>query len=107
MAIDKRITGDMDPNDPRLEQVTINIANEEMGEATMLDDGSAIIGDVQETTEQEFDSNLAEFVSEDVLTNIANDLLDKYDRDKASRDQWEQGYRKGLDLLGFQYTQRS
>ena len=107
MAIDKRITGDMDPNDPRLEQVTINIANEEMGEATMLEDGSAIIGDVQETTEQEFDSNLAEFVSEDVLTNIANDLLDKYDRDKASRDQWEQGYRKGLDLLGFQYTERS
>ena len=107
MAIDKRITGDMDPNDPRLEQVTINIANEEMGEATMLEDGSAIIGDVQETTEQEFDSNLAEFVSEDVLTNIANDLLDKYDRDKASRDQWEQSYRKGLDLLGFQYTERS
>ena len=48
MAIDKRITGDMDPNDPRLEQVTINIANEEMGEATMLEDGSAIIGDVEE-----------------------------------------------------------
>ena len=77
MAIDKRITADMDPNDPRLEQVTINIANEEMGEATMLEDGSAIIGDVQEKTEQEFYSNLAEFVSEDILTNIANDLLDK------------------------------
>ena len=76
MAIDKRITGDMDPNDPRLEQVTINIANEEMGEATMLEDGSAIIGDVQETTEQEFDSNLAEFVSEDILTNIAINISD-------------------------------
>jgi len=107
MAIDKRITGDMDPNDPRVEQVTLNIANEEMGEATMLEDGSAIVGEVQEPLEQEFDSNLAEFVSEDVLTNIANDLLDKYERDKSSRDQWEQSYRKGLDLLGFQYTERS
>ena len=107
MAIDKRILADMDPDDPRVEQVTLNIANEEMGEATMLEDGSAIVGDVEETPEQEFDSNLAEFVSEDVLTNIANDLLDKYDRDKASRDQWEQSYRKGLDLLGFQYTERS
>ena len=98
MAIDKRILADMDPDDPRVEQVTLNIANEEMGEATMLEDGSAIVGDVEETTAQEFDSNLAEFVSEDVLTNIANDLLDKYDRDKASRDQWEQSSNQILVL---------
>ena len=97
----------MDPNDPRVEQVTLNIANEEMGEATMLEDGSAIVGDVEETQEQEFDSNLAEFVPEDELNRIANELLDKYDRDKSSRDQWEQSYRKGLDLLGFQYNERS
>ena len=36
MAIDKKITGDMDPNDPRLEQVTINIANEEMAKLLCL-----------------------------------------------------------------------
>lgn len=47
-----------------------------------------------------FDANLAEFVDEDVLGTIASDLVAAYEEDLSSRDEWEETYVKGLDLLG-------
>jgi hypothetical protein len=57
--------------------------------------------------EESFDSNLAEFIDEQELNIISSELLDKYQQDRSSRDKWENSYRKGLDLLGFQYNERS
>ena len=107
MAIDKRVLPDIQEDDPRREAVTVNIANEEIGNVSMMEDGSAIIGDVAPTPDMDFDSNLADFVDEQELNIIASELLEKYQQDKSSRDSWEQAYRKGLDLLGFQYKDRS
>ena len=61
MAIDKRVLPDIQEDDPRREAVTVNIANEEIGNVSMMEDGSAIIGDVAPTPDMDFDSNLAEF----------------------------------------------
>jgi hypothetical protein len=108
MAIDKRILPDIADDDPRQEALIVNIAEDEIGSnVSMMEDGSAIIGDVSEPMEESFDSNLAEFIDEQELNIISSELLDKYQQDRSSRDKWENSYRKGLDLLGFQYNERS
>ena len=52
-------------------------------------------------------SNLAEFLPDDVLANLASTLNGKYMDYSASRKEWEKTYTQGLDLLGFKYDQRS
>jgi len=61
----------------------------------------------QEQQAIEFFSNLAEQIDERVLGRMANDLLADYRKDKESRNDWEQSYIKGLDLLGFKYSEES
>ena len=45
-----------------------------------------------------FLTNLAEVLDEAYLQSLSNDL-EKFENDKSSREEWEQGYTKGLDLL--------
>jgi hypothetical protein len=54
-----------------------------------------------------FDANLADFLEDDTLGEIASDLVGSYEDDLASRQDWEETYTKGLDLLGIQDTERS
>ena len=54
-----------------------------------------------------FDANLSEFLEDDVLGEIASDLVSAYEDDLASRDDWEQTYTKGLDLLGVKSEEKS
>jgi len=71
------------------------------------EDGSAVINPEEVQEQVDFGSNLAEFMDDDQLENLSNDLRTEYDQDKASREEWELGYTKGLDLLGFKYEERS
>ena len=52
-------------------------------------------------------ANLAEFLEEDILDPIGSDLIEAFEDYKSSRDDWEQSYIKGLDLLGFKYEDRT
>ena len=61
----------------------------------------------QEQQAIQFFSNLSEELDERVLSGLAVDLLADYRKDKESRSDWEQAYTKGLDLLGFKYTEES
>ena len=61
----------------------------------------------QEQEAIEFFSNLAEELDERVLSSLASDLIADYKKDKESRSDWEQAYIKGLDLLGFKYTEEA
>jgi len=54
-----------------------------------------------------FDSNLADFLEEDTLGEIASDLVGAYEDDLASREDWEETYTKGLDLLGVKSEERT
>ena len=54
-----------------------------------------------------FDSNLAEYLPENTLMQIANDLRFAIDEDKQSRREWEDALTKGLDLLGIKEESRS
>ena len=51
--------------------------------------------------------NLAEFIPDQVLNNIGNDLSTLYEADKDSRKEWETTYIKGLDLLGLKIEDRT
>ena len=72
------------------------------------DDGTIVINPEEETPGQvPFGANLAETMRDDDLENLSNDLQSDYNSDKSSREEWEQGYTKGLDLLGFKYEERT
>jgi hypothetical protein len=57
-------------------------------------------------TENHFD-NLADILPEDVTEPIGNEMVQNYMDYKASRKEWENTYKTGLDLLGFKYENRT
>jgi len=57
--------------------------------------------------EQDFYANLADEIDERALQQIASDLITDYQKDRESRKDWEDGYVKGLDLLGFKYVEQN
>jgi len=71
------------------------------------DDGSVIINPEEQVDVTSFGANLAEVMDDNDLENLSNDLQADYSSDKSSREEWEQGYTKGLDLLGFKYEERT
>jgi len=78
--------------------------------AIETDDGGMII-DFQPGSESigesEFDSNLAEYLDEDELDKLGNELIGEYTGDKDSRTEWEETYIKGLDQLGLKIEERT
>ena len=64
----------------------------------MQEDGSAIIGEQENIMETTFDMNLAEVIEENELGIISSDLFESFETDKSSRKEWEETYKKGLDL---------
>jgi len=71
-------------------------------------DGSVVINPEEEQQDGvPFGANLADFLEDDDLDELSNELQSGYSSDKSSREEWEQGYTKGLDLLGFKYEERT
>jgi hypothetical protein len=60
-----------------------------------------------ETPQEDFYANIAEDMDERVLSQISNDLTFDYQKDRESRKDWEEGYLKGLDLLGFKFVEQN
>ena len=85
------------------EDSDIDLASFETLEDDTISFGSVLTPDIQE----EFNANLAEFIDEDELTGIYNDLIDAVDGDKSSRQNWEDTYKEGLETLGMNYEERS
>jgi hypothetical protein len=57
-------------------------------------------------SEEDFDANLAEYMSENDLQTLANELVSDFDADIASRKDWIQTYVDGLELLGLKIEER-
>ena len=101
------------PTQEDIEEVSVQEEEVEKGpvEVTAEEDGGATIdfepGAINiPGTENHFD-NLADILPDDILEPIGNDMVGDYNDYKASRKEWEQSYRDGLDLLGFKYQDRS
>ncbi len=74
------------------------------------DDGGVVIDfDPQDQRGQndDFYANLAEEMPDRELGRIASELLGEFDANKASRQEWEDAYANGLELLGFSYEERT
>ena len=56
---------------------------------------------------ENFYDNLASMVSDATLTGVASYVIDSVEEDRTSRDDWEDTYVKGLDLLGMRYESRT
>jgi hypothetical protein len=84
----------------------------EQPNVTELEDGSAIIGELPEeegmpSEEIPFDANLADFIDDTELGKVSDDLSSSIKDDISSRDEWEQIYKSGLELLGIKYEDRT
>ena len=74
------------------------------------DDGGVIIDfdpQDQRGVSDDFYANLAEEIPDRELARISSDLLGEFDANKASRQEWEDAYTNGLELLGFTYDERT
>ncbi len=55
----------------------------------------------------DFYMNLAEEMPDRELSRIAGELMSEFDSNKAGRQEWEDAYANGLELLGFSYEERA
>jgi len=102
---------------PLLEEETIEIeiapVEDEVSfdsESTvMLEDGGAVINyeEDEDESEDEFDANLAEDMSDSELGELTSELISAYKDDLESRSEWLESYIEGLDLLGTNTDERS
>ena len=93
------------------EQVKENQENKDNVAVTMDEEGGAEIefnpSTVNPEGGEDHFANLAEFLEDDVLDPLGSELMDKYKEYKQSRQEWEESYREGLNLLGFKYVTRT
>jgi len=86
-------------------QIEIEIENPESVDINIGD--LSIHMEPGEESDEDFSANLAEHISEEVLQNLASDLISDYDEDVASRKDWMQTYVDGLELLGMKLEDRT
>ena len=91
------------------EEVTVAIENPD-SVSIETDDGGMIIDfdpDSAEIGTEDFNSNLADFISDSDLNEMGQDLIAQFEADKESRSEWEESYVKGLDQLGLKIEERT
>src|SRR5210317_496648 len=88
-----------------------NMAREGLDiEITEDDEGGVVIDfdpSMRDVDEGDFFRNLAEEIDTGILGSVANELMGEFDANKSSRQEWEDTYRDGLELLGFSYEERT
>ena len=89
--------------------IAIDVMSDE-GVEVVLEDGSVEITfgeDSGDLDDAPFDANLAEYLDDQALTKIANDLISAVDSDVNSRKEWADTFVKGLETIGMKMEQRS
>ncbi len=112
MAVEKGVGAGGDQDMTAQEQAEIDIIDFPAQPGVMqMDDGSAIVGEIMEevtvAAEVPFGANLAEFIDDNDLGTIASELSSDIEDDMSSRQDWEDSYKRGIELLGMSYEERS
>ena len=99
----------IEDNIPGQEQEDLNVTDREMQPVGSANEPVDVVIEGQEPPAEEpvednFYANLAEEMDERDLQDLAIQLISDYKNDKETRQDWEESYTKGLDLLGFKYT---
>ncbi len=90
--ITEKVEEIVDEVSPGVEDVNVSVEGEEQ---------------VEEQVNDDFNANLAEDMDERTLKRLGMELITEYRKDKESRKEWEEGYTKGLDLLGVKYNEQT
>ena len=111
MAIEKDIgaKGDEPSKDVEAAEIDVLTLPEKPGIQEMAD-GSVLIGEIEEQVEMapvSFDSNLADYIDDAELGRVSSDLVSDIEEDMSSRKEWEDTYKRGIDLLGMEYDERT
>jgi hypothetical protein len=101
-------------NIPNVEDIQVELEQPEQKgpvEVQENEDGSVDInfdpklGSLDQTNEHF--ANLAELLPDDVLDPLGSKMFENYTDYKSSRKDWERTYTQGLELLGFNYDDRT
>ena len=117
MAIERSLYG-MPEGEGGLENVgDIGVADVleieiDMPEITEMDDGSVEITLVSDTISEDiesapFDANLAEYMDDGQLLELSTQLVADVEADTQSRREWADTFVKGMQVLGFNYENRT
>ena len=93
------------PDDDTIEPIEIEIEDPESVAIHMGD--LDILIEPEDPMDDEFNDNLAEYISEGALAELASDLISDFDDDISSRKDWMQTYVDGLELLGMKIEERT
>ena len=89
--------------------IAIDVMSDD-GVEVVLEDGSVEITfgeEIEGLDDAPFDANLAEYLDDQALTKLANDLVGSVDSDVNSRKDWADTFVKGLETIGMKMEQRS
>jgi hypothetical protein len=114
--IDKALPNEVrkEINIPNVEDIQVDLEQPEQKgpvEVQENEDGSVDInfdpklGSLDQTNEHF--ANLAELLPDDVLDPLGSKMFENYTDYKSSRKDWERTYTQGLELLGFNYDDRT
>jgi len=85
----------------------VEIEIEDPESVTIGLDGLEIQIKPEEESADDFDDNLAEYISEGQLSQIAGELLSDIESDIGARKEWMQTYTDGIELLGMKIEERT
>jgi len=113
MAIDKSLSqapmglGALGPMEDEGDEHALEITIEDPESVEIGLDGKPIMRMEKGEDEEGFDDNLAEYIDEGELAQLAGDLVGEFDEDISSRKDWMQTYVDGLQLLGMTIEERT
>jgi hypothetical protein len=113
MAIDKSLSqapmglGALGPMEDEGDEHALEITIEDPEAVEIGIDGKPILRMEKEEDEEGFDDNLAEYLDEGELAQLAGELIGDFDEDVSSRKDWMQTYVDGLQLLGMTIEERA
>ena len=85
----------------------VEIEIEDPESVTIGLDGLEIQIKPEEESADDFDANLAEYISDGQLSQIAGELLSDIESDIGARKEWMQTYTDGIELLGMKIEERT
>ena len=117
MAIERGVD-DVDMDELDLEdsskEIVIGVEGEddqliEEEDVQTLDDGTMVFGeaDMLDAPMMGFNDNIAEMMEDGDLGRVFNDCMADIDDDKASRKDWMDQYKEGLEFLGMKFEERT
>jgi len=112
MAVDKNLEPfevDVEDN-PSESELKVEVVNPD-AVSIETEDGGVVVdfegSATEELTGADHNSNLAEYIEDQDLEEMASDLVSDFESDRTSRKEWSRSYVKGLDLLGMKIEERT